>query len=192
MENRHNQYLGLFDSPEVITEAHVIDPTKVKYYVGIDNGVSGSIAVLSPDGYIFFQAVPTKNELNYTKDKKRITRIDFTALITLLKTNIPPGHPAIILIERPMVNPKRFFATVSALRALESVLNAVDDVLHYPFQYIDSRLWQKELLPGVKGTDELKAASFDIGNRLFPKYRDYNHNDRDSLLMAEYARRKNL
>ena len=38
--------------------------------------------------------------------------------------------------------------------------------------YIDSKEWQKELLPsGCKG-EELKTASRDIGCRLFPKYKD--------------------
>lgn len=48
------------------------------------------------------------------------------------------------------------------------------------------------LLPkGISG-EELKKASLDIGGRLFPQFKEYNHPDRDSLLIAEYARRKNL
>jgi hypothetical protein len=48
------------------------------------------------------------------------------------------------------------------------------------------------MLPkGVAG-EELKKASLDIGNRLFPMFTEFKHPDRDGLLIAEYARRQNL
>ena len=59
--------------------------------------------------------------------------------------------------------------------------------------YVDSKEWQKVMLPkGVKGSEELKKSSLDIGNRLFPQFEENKHKDRDSLLMAEWARRNNL
>ena len=59
--------------------------------------------------------------------------------------------------------------------------------------YVDSKDWQKVLLPkGTKGSDELKKASLDIGNRLFPQFADNKHKDRDGILIAEYGRRLNL
>ena len=51
---------------------------------------------------------------------------------------------------------------------------------------------QKDMLPkGCKG-EELKKASLDIGNRLFPSFKTVKHPDRDGLLIAEWARRKGL
>jgi hypothetical protein len=89
-----------------------------------------------------------------------------------------------------MVNPQRFKASTSALRALEATIIVLEE-LRLPFQYIDSKEWQKEMLPkGIKGSSELKKASLDIGNRLFPQFKDVKHGDRDGLLMAEYCRRK--
>ena len=45
-----------------------------KIYIGIDNGVTGTIGIIHPDGeYVFFNT-PTKKELSYTRkneDKKR-------------------------------------------------------------------------------------------------------------------------
>jgi hypothetical protein len=58
--------------------------------------------------------------------------------------------------------------------------------------YVDSKDWQKEMLPKGTQGEELKKASLDISNRLFPMYADFKHPDRDGLLIAEYARRKNL
>ncbi len=161
-------------------------------YIGIDNGVSGSLALVSPD-QIGFVPAPTKTEQSYTKVKAQITRIDYDELHNLLYSWCLPGALWRIFIERPFVNPKGFKATVSALRALEATLIAVED-LQLSFEYIDSRQWQKIMLPkGCKGV-ELKHASRDIGIRLFPMYTDEitKHKDADSLLIAEWARRERL
>lgn len=161
-----------------------------KLFIGIDNGVSGSIGVLS-DKLIGFVKVPTKYEQNYTKKKGNITRIDVDGLTEYLSKAIKDidSSDIMVAIERPMVNPTRFKATTSALRALEAVLIVVEQ-LGLPYIYLDSKEWQKEILPkGVKG-GLLKKASLDIGNRLFPKFKGNAHKDRDGILMAEYLRRK--
>lgn len=161
-----------------------------KVYVGVDNGVSGTIGIITEEE-VLFRKTPTKSEQNYTKKKGNVTRIKSTELKEYLKTSIGFVNPSnvIVAIERPMVNPTRFQATTSALRALEATLVVIED-LDLPLIYLDSKEWQKELLPkGVKG-DELKKASLDIGNRLFPQFKEFKHEDRDGILMAEYLRRK--
>jgi hypothetical protein len=97
-----------------------------------------------------------------------------------------------VVMERPMVNPTRFKATTSALRCFEAQLILIEH-LGLAYCYVDSKDWQRELLPkGIKGADEQKKASKDIGKRLFPQLADFKHSDFDGLLIAEYARRKNL
>lgn len=158
----------------------------MKSFIGIDNGVSGTIAILSEESFVC--ATPVKKEQNYTKKKDNISRVEVIQLHNLLSAYTDP----IILIERPMVNPKMFKATLSAVRALEATLNVIE-LLELPYQYIDSKEWQKALLPeGVKGRPELKKASVDIGCRLFPQHREIieKHGDADGLLIAEYCRRK--
>jgi hypothetical protein len=81
-----------------------------------------------------------------------------------------------------------FKATVSGVRALEAVLIVVEE-LGYPVSYIDSKEWQKELLPGSKGK-HLKKDSLLIGNKLFPEIQDFKHPDRDGLLIAVYSKQK--
>jgi len=162
-----------------------------KIYIGIDNGVSGSVGIINNHKAYFFKT-PIKKELNYTKTKQYINRIDTTKLKMLLSANIDVGDHfnVFVFLERPMVNPGRFKATTSALRSLEATLIVLED-LNLPFQYCDSKEWQRELLPsGIKGA-ELKTASNDIGRRLFP-YIESSHDDYDGLLIAEYARRKGL
>jgi hypothetical protein len=187
--SKKNFISDLFDDPVIYD---VKNHSSNKYWVGIDNGVSGSIAIIKPDGTVFFEKVPVKTEQSYTKAKQNISRIKVLELAEILKINIPEGGIVRVVIERPMVNVTRFKASASGLRALEATLIVVDDMLHFPYSYIDSRIWQKVLLPsGVNGED-LKKASLDIGNRLFPQFRDMKHPDRDGLLIAEYARRMNL
>lgn len=169
----------------------------MKYYIGIDNGVSGSICFLSQDGTtVDLLHMPVKKEQSYTKTKKNVSRIDHVRLNQIFESELvrfdstPTQYICKVVLERPMVNPGRFQATSSALRALEATLVILEQ-WGLPIQYVDSKQWQKVLLPsGLKGP-ELKKASLDIGNRLFPSLKDFKHPDRDGLLIAEYARRMN-
>ena len=157
-------------------------------YIGIDNGVSGSIGIVSPTGWSFFH-MPTRSCLNYTKEAKNVTRIDVPKLTDLLYNTFVP---CFIVMERPMVNPARFQASASALRALEATLIVIEQ-LNIPYMFIDSKEWQKEMLPkGIKGSDKLKEASKQVGIRLFPQFKDLYKGDADGILIAEWARRNRL
>lgn len=166
-----------------------------RFWVGIDNGVSGTIGIICDDGRTWFFPVPVKSEQNYTKEKGNITRINITQLtsklVEIVTANDGFTNSVMVQIERPMVNPTRFKATTSALRALEAVLNVIE-ILGYSYEYVDSREWQKLLLPhGCKG-EELKTASKDVGCRLFSEHSVLikKHKDADGILIAECCRRK--
>jgi hypothetical protein len=161
-------------------------------YVGIDNGVTGSIGIIDLiKNETQFILTPVFAEQNYTKAKANISRIDTKKLTEILKPYI--GMKVHVSLERPLVNPGRFKSTVSALRALEATLVVIED-LGFSRAYIDSKEWQKVLLPsGLKGSDDLKKASEDIGCRLFPQHADLikKHKDADGMLIAEYSRKQN-
>lgn len=161
----------------------------MKTYIGIDNGASGSIGIIGPDGVEFY-SIPSRKEQSYTKKEKKISRIDFNSLISLVQFH----ENTFALVERPFVNPQMFTASLSGVRSLEAV-QIVLEQCRIPYQFIDSKEWQRDLLPkGVKGRGELKAASTTIGIRLFPEYRATieKQGDADGLLIAEYARRQGL
>ena len=173
-----------------------------RLYIGIDNGVTGTIAWMdssSPDtqGRVETKMVetPVFSEQSYTREKKNISRIDTKKLeefFSMISQGINPSD-ILVVIERPMVNPMRFAASCSALRALEATLIIVER-FGFARMYCDSRAWQKKMLPqGCKG-DELKRASEDIGLRLFPSLEKIitKHTDADALLIAEWARREGL
>ena len=159
-----------------------------KYFIGIDNGVSGSIAILDKNELLVLFKTPVIKSLDYTKSKRFINRLDANKLDLILSELT--GNQVVCYIERPMVNPTRFRATLSALRCLESTL-IVLELLKFPYCYIDSKQWQKELLPTNLGKDELKLAAEQVAKRLFPTYmEDFGVKDADGLLIAEFARRK--
>lgn len=160
-----------------------------KTYVGIDNGVSGSIGIIPLNGVgAQFHHTPTFSSQTYTKKKANITRVDVAKLVDILRGLTSP----FAILERPMVNPGRFTATTSALRALEALLISLE-MCNIPYMFVDSKEWQSVLLPrGTKGADDLKKASLDIGTRLFPQFKHLFKKDADGLLMAEWARRANL
>lgn len=160
-----------------------------KIYVGIDNGVSGTIGIVGEGIEPIFVKTPVKKEQDYTKTKKIITRLDYSKFMELFSGL--NKNDICVVMERVMVNPTRFAATVSALRCHEAELIMIE-LLGCKHMFIDSKEWQKAMLPKGCTGDELKKASLDIGNRLFPQFEDVKHPDRDGILIAEYARRKNL
>ena len=159
----------------------------MKTYIGIDNGISGSIGITNGVSVIFAKTPITYGQ-DYTKKKKNISRINVNKLVDLLRP-YKDDH-CLALIERPMVNPGRFHNSISAVRSLEATLVILEQ-FKIPIQFVDSKEWQKVMLPsGIKGSDLLKKASKQIGERLFPQFKFKK--DADGMLIAEWARRANL
>jgi hypothetical protein len=152
--------------------------------IGIDNGVSGAVAILNGEATLF--PMPVFRFLDYTKAVKHINRVNTKELKAILD-----GCTGRAFLERPMVNPGRFAATASALRAFEATLIVLED-LGISYQFIDSKEWQKHMLPsGLKGP-QLKEASLQKAIQLFPHLEKgiRKQKDGDALLIAEYARLK--
>ena len=154
-----------------------------RMFVGIDNGVSGGITILNEHaGVILHTKTPVKNCLNYTKTKAFMNRVDIQKM---REAFLYAGSDSFCMIERPLVNPGRFKSTISAIRCLEATEILLEE-RQIPYQFIDSKEWQKVLLPsGLKG-DELKRAAEQVCKRWFPKIDIVNA---DSMLIAEYCRR---
>lgn len=158
-----------------------------KIFIGIDNGTTGTIGVVGDSIQPQFYKTPVKEEQDYTKAKKLVTRLDCEQFVGIL--NQYNKNDIFVACERPMINPTRWTASMTAIRCLEAQL-IILEMLAIPYQFIDSKEWQRVMLPkGIKGSDEQKSASKDIGNRLFPLFADFKHPDRDGLLIAEYIRR---
>lgn len=176
-----------------------------KLYIGIDNGTTGTIGWVGEGVHSTIIETPVRVEQSYTKSSKNTTRIDHERITALFKELIGEHDPSEVLVvmERPFTgsftkgkNGARggFVANVSAARAFEVTLVLVEQA-KLPHEIVDSKQWQNVMLPkGVTGSDARKAASKDIGLRLFPDQEEVinKHKDADGLLIAEWARRENL
>lgn len=165
------------------------DKKKERFYIAFDNGVSGTIGIINSHGNSNFLKTPSYSEQSFTKKKQKISRIKHNEIYDML--SLFHGSSVMIGLENPMENSRRFKASISGARAVESTLIAIER-LDLPYQYIYSKDWQKVMLPkGTKGKDECKKASMQIACRLFPQHRELieKHKDGDGLLMAEYLRR---
>lgn len=168
-----------------------------KLYIGIDNGVTGSIGFVS-DNYDKFILTPVKKEQSYTKAKNIISRVDVVVLKELLDETLKEANVSssevMVVMERPLINPSMFKTSISASRALEATLGVVEQ-MSLPHMYVDSKQWQRCLLPkGTEGSAELKKASKEIGDRLFPHHKTAidKHKDADGLLIAKWAHQERL
>lgn len=168
----------------------------IRTYIGIDNGVTGSIGIIITtsrivDNVFTFQT-PIYQQPYYTKKEKTVTRININAMNIMLK-NIAGKMNPIAILERPKVTPQRFYQSLSAIRSHEATLIALEqlNIELYRHGCIDSREWQKIILPGIHGK-ELKEKSLEVGLRLFPNINIGSLKDLDGLLIAEWARRKEL
>lgn len=157
-----------------------------KTFIGIDNGVSGGVTILSQDGTVLLhERTPVKRCLNYTKKKAFINRLEQEKMKSILAT---AGDNTFCMIERPMVNPGRFAATISAMRCMEATEILLEQ-LQIPYQFIDSKEWQRELLPSGLVKDELKIAASQVAKRLYPRLSVVNA---DCLMIALYCKQKRL
>ena len=158
----------------------IVGRTSAMITIGIDNGTSGSWSVLG-NGWVYFAPVPTKMSL-LGKMERRITRIDVPPLLQTLRKS--KGDRA--YVERPFTG--RFLnAVLPAQRAFEAVLIALETA-GVPYEVIDSKVWQKPMLGAVKGSENLKRASMELGIKLYPQlaYQITKHGDADGLLIAHY------
>lgn len=162
-----------------------------RIYIGIDNGVTGSIATYT-DGISTICSTPVFKQKNYTKAKGDISRVNFEALHVIL--NHYSRKNVMCFIERPMINPGRFKGSISAARCLEATQIALE-LCNIPYQFIDSKEWQKEFFPkGKKEKTDLKKYSMEYGLRYFPQHSEIikKRKEADALLIALWAHRNNL
>ena len=157
-------------------------------YVGVDNGCTGSIGIIdTKTNSSIYLNTPVFESLSYLKSRVSfLNRVNVNVLESIF---VPLGKDVKVMLERPMVNPARFNQSLSAMRALEATLIVLER-LNLRYEYIDSKEWQKALLPQHDAKADLKKLSKEIGMRFFPQIEWKNFKDADGLLIAEYCRIK--
>jgi hypothetical protein len=152
--------------------------------IGIDNGASGSVAIIGEYGSIF-EPIPTKQQL-LGRGGKVVTRIDHAKLRDIIEHAIQDKTKAHAYVERPFTG-KFLNAVLPAQRAYEAALISLE-ILGIGFETVDSRDWQKPVLGAVKGSANLKRASHLRGSELYPQHAAAiaDQGDADGLLIAHH------
>lgn len=175
-------------------------PTPKTTYIGIDNGVTGSIGWLrssidKKDEGIRIPSLiqtPVINTQDYQKTPAKINRIDHRTLKALFEYIFRVSHfteePLRVIIERPFIAPNRFKQIASGMRALEATLISLELAQEaYPsvkmkLMFTDVREWRKIL--GFQGkAADTKVECQKYGEKHFPGLKG-NSKDYDGLLIA--------
>lgn len=145
-------------------------------WCGIDNGVTGSIGFVSGSEAFMFKT-PVFKDRYYTKKEKFATRIDTKKLSDILTR----FNPTEVAIERPMLNPGKWQASISAARSMEATLIVLEN-LNIKYFFVDSKQWQK-----VLGEGNTKVMAIEYAKQKYPNIDYTKFKDADGLLIADYV-----
>ena len=161
---------------------------KVINYIGIDNGISGGITVLSSQSLIISKmTMPTQKT-------RKGNEVDVMAVKLFLR-NSSPDHFTFVLEEPGGSKSARAAASMAGSFGR---LHALAVLIGYRFIRITPQAWQSDMLKCKAG--DTKAAAKSLCHELWPD-EDWLETPRcttehdglhDSALIGEWARRHNL
>lgn len=154
--------------------------------LGIDIGLTGAVAAITPAGHAIVVDLPTVED-----GKGR--RIDGRALILALRAVVPADSDALVVFEdvRPRPNPTRgtSIVTEGSLMRSRGIVEAVCDITRWRVKVVQPATWKRHY--GLIKTE--KRASLEKARVLFPGAaaelkRVKDHNRGEALLIAHYGR----
>ena len=173
----------------------------MKTYIGIDPGSKGVITIRHEDGQ--YEFIPLEN-------------CDIHA-ISLKLAMLQASHDTFAIMEEVHAIFGSSAKATFAFGEINGLLKGLLIATGIPYQLVQPKTWQKEIWINqdmvidykkviVKGVEQTrkevntKQTSFNAAKRLFPsidlrkseRCRNYDDNKVDSILICEYARRKNL
>ncbi len=157
--------------------------------LGIDIGLTGAVAAVDTRGSCQVADMPTVAD-------GKTKRIDGRALILLIRQFVPPGEPALCVIED--VRPRAFGNAGARTNSMHSqgsmmrsrgIVEAVADIARLELKVVRPQTWKR--FYGLLGKD--KGDGREMATRLYPGAaaqfkRAKDHNRADSVLIAHYGR----
>jgi hypothetical protein len=157
-------------------------------YVGIDNGITGAVAIILPDGLAQVTPVPVRKVGADTRIDARVLWEIFLAL--------PNPHIVFEIGQKqPAFGVKGNYANGRSHGVLETLV----ELRGCPYRPVNPKDWQKDAFAGLRGWDmDTKAAAFEFCRRTFPTVsllptpRCVKPNDgmADALCMAWWAKNR--
>jgi hypothetical protein len=169
----------------------------MKTYIGIDIGLKGAIAVMSPEGIITTSPMPV------VKDQLDLQGLKDIMDLTIINQS---SKDASVVFEKLGVIFGTSKATAFSMGLQLGAMEMLCVSQMVPYTKVPAKQWQKDMFMGVdeikntKGKRDTKAMALVAVKRLFPNLK-LTFGERatkphdglvDAVLMAEWARRNNL
>lgn len=164
-------------------------------YIGIDNGISGAIAQLNPDGALkSWHAMPTQK----TRKGNEVNAASVFALLRAARDESFKQYKGSItvIIEEP--GGSKSAKAASSMAGSFHAIRAVLEVMRVRYHRITPQAWQKNILHCKAG--DTKPAALSKARQLWPdelwleteRCRKPHDGAIDAALIAEYGRVNNL
>lgn len=170
----------------------------MKYYLGVDLGISGAISIVSNNGNIILcEPIPV---IPVLVNKKMRNQYDITNLNGLIKAWISDYNIVKAGMERLRAFPGQSSQTGFSLGGATMLFKTLFTVYGISYRQIEPRVWQKDIFGSLgiqydKSTT--KKASILAAKQLFPNFsfrrtarcKVDSHDMCDSACIAEHLRR---
>lgn len=159
-------------------------------YIGIDNGLSGGIAILENRKILELMIMPIIVGSNNRNE------YDILAIIKILQKH---KKNATMIIEKAQAMPVLGSVQAFSFGKLYGIMLGLAVALEIPHTIVHARTWQKEMFRDIS-SDNTKQASAMIAKQLYPEQtflptersKKIHDGMTDSLLIAEWGRRNNI
>jgi len=159
-------------------------------YCGVDNGLSGGIAIIQGRKILELLTMPTVVGSNDRNE------YDISAIIKILEKY---KKNSVLIIEKAQAMPKLGTVQAFSFGKLYGIMLGLACALKIPHNIIHSKTWQKEMFRDIS-SENTKQASIIVAKQLYPEQsflateRSKKMHDgmTDALLLCVYAQRHNL
>jgi hypothetical protein len=160
----------------------------MKYFIGIDNGVSAGLSVIDDKGALMdFRKIPTKK----TGEGNNIDLLELDRLTSCFWN--PEFDSITIALEYGPIN--RLFGCKGNFRN-GYYMGIVEGFLitkGYSYRLVNPKSWQEVIFKDMRGytkgkKNDTKSLSLEAVRRAYPKSGVTDHNISDAICLAMYAR----
>lgn len=152
--------------------------------IGIDPGLTGSIAFVNHHGGCVIEDIPTK-EIPGNGMVKR--KVDGLALARLVRKHCPADEQALVVCEAVRAMPGNAIQTQGSLMRSLGAIESVFEVLRFTMRMVQPQVWKRHF--GLKSD---KGESLRVARTLYPECQEIgrakDHNRAESLLIAHYGK----
>lgn len=158
----------------------------MRYYLGIDPGLTGAIALIGEDGTVcLLNDLPV---LEVTRNKKVKHEPDRSEMVKMM-TEVDSFKPVYAAIEKVNAMPEQGVTSVFTFGMGYGIWLGILASFYFPVDLVHPARWKKVMMDGM---GKEKDASRIRAGQLFPTadlHLKKHHGRADALLIAEYRRR---